>query len=124
MQAAYQMECKDFKKALDNLLRSKIIYQKISEFKDTLEEVIYKEKISQLDTLIRQCAFSLKGAVLDADASGDKAMNNLLNEYPLRKDLEEHVGKTRAQTKREKIENIEEINYNNKIIPLKTDKLK
>lgn len=49
----FQIEAKDFKGALDNLLRSKIIYQKISSFKDTLEEIIYKEKVSQIDTLIR-----------------------------------------------------------------------
>jgi len=45
MNAIYQLECKDYQGALDNLLRSKIIYQKISSFKDTLEEVIYKEKV-------------------------------------------------------------------------------
>ena len=32
--------------------------------------------------------------------------------------------RVKTQTKREQIENIEEINYNNKIIPLKTEKLK
>lgn len=53
MLAIYQLECKDFESALDNLLKSKIIYTKLSQFKDTLEEVIYKEKVSQLDTLIR-----------------------------------------------------------------------
>lgn len=43
--AVHQIECKDYKGALDNLLKSKIIYQKISQFKDTLEEIIYKEKV-------------------------------------------------------------------------------
>jgi hypothetical protein len=60
MLGIYQIECKDFESALDNLLKAKIIYQKISQFKDTLEEIIYKEKVNQIDTLIRQCAFSLK----------------------------------------------------------------
>ena len=32
--------------------------------------------------------------------------------------------RVKSQTKREKIENIEEISYNNKIIPLKTEKLR
>lgn len=53
MQGMYLMESKNFQDALDNLLRAKIIYQKISNFKDTLEEVIYKEKVGQIDTLIR-----------------------------------------------------------------------
>ena len=46
IQAVFQLECKAYGEALDNLLKSKIIYQKISEFKDTLEEIIYKEKVS------------------------------------------------------------------------------
>lgn len=45
LQAVCQLEYKEYKKALDNLLRSKIIYQKISQLKDTLEEIIYKEKV-------------------------------------------------------------------------------
>jgi len=40
------MDVKDYQKALDNLLRAKIIYEKISQFKDSLEAIIYKEKIS------------------------------------------------------------------------------
>ena len=87
MQGMYQLECKDFQGALDNLLRSKIIYQKISQFKDTLEEVIYKEKVGQIDTLLRQCAFSLKTAGMSAD--GDKVLANMVNAYPNRKDLED-----------------------------------
>ena len=44
--------------------------------------------------------------------------------YPAKGELEEQVVRVKSQTKREQIENIEEINYNNKIIPLKTEKLK
>lgn len=51
-------------------------------------------------------------------------INSMVQEYPQRKDLEEQVARTKAQTKREQIENIEEINYNNKVIPLKTEKLR
>lgn len=45
MQAIYLMEIKDYQTALDYLIKSKIIYEKISQYKDTLEEIIYKEKI-------------------------------------------------------------------------------
>jgi hypothetical protein len=54
------MEVKDYKNALDNLLKTKIIYEKIANFKDTLEAIIYKERVSQLDTLLRLCTFNLK----------------------------------------------------------------
>lgn len=46
MLAVYEMEIKDFKSAMDNLLKSKIIYEKISQYKDSLEAIIYKEKVS------------------------------------------------------------------------------
>lgn len=46
MQAVYQMEIKDYKNALDNLLKTKIIYEKIAYYKDTLEAIIYKERVS------------------------------------------------------------------------------
>jgi molybdopterin-biosynthesis enzyme MoeA-like protein len=45
MLAVYEMEMKDYKGALDNLLKSKIIYEKISTYKDSLEAIIYKEKV-------------------------------------------------------------------------------
>lgn len=44
MSAVYLMEIKDFKNALDYLLKTKIIYDKISNYKDTLEAIIYKER--------------------------------------------------------------------------------
>ena len=48
----------------------------------------------------------------------------MVEKFPSKKDLEEQVVRVKSQTKREKIENIEEISYNNKIIPLKTEKLR
>jgi hypothetical protein len=55
MLAVYEMDIKDYKNAMDNLLKSKIIYEKMSQYKDSLEAIIYKEKISQIDTLLRLC---------------------------------------------------------------------
>lgn len=48
----------------------------------------------------------------------------MVEKFPSKKDLEEQVVRVKSQTKREMIENIEEISYNNKIIPLKTEKLR
>ena len=45
MQASYLMEIKKWQEALDMLLRAKIIYQKILTYKDSLEQVVYNEKI-------------------------------------------------------------------------------
>ncbi|CDW82493.1 signal recognition particle 68 kda protein [Stylonychia lemnae] len=122
MQAVYQMDVKDYQSALDNLLKSKIIYEKISQFKDSLEAIIYKEKVGQLDTLIRLCSFSLKGMMTKAEEEAN--LLNLVQSFPQRKDLEETISKVKSETRREQIEKIDEITYNNKTVPLKTDKLK
>jgi hypothetical protein len=44
--------------------------------------------------------------------------------YPRKGELEDQVVRVKAQTKREQIDNIEEIQYNSKTIPLKTEKLR
>lgn len=60
MQSAYLIEAKQWREALDKLLNAKAIYQKIMQFRDSIEAVIYQEKISELDTFIRLCCTSLK----------------------------------------------------------------
>lgn len=94
------------------MLRSKLIYQKLAEHKDSLEAVIYQEKISQLDTFIRLCCLNLKLA------------NSQTQEQKLAGKISEQVTKAYADTKQEKIENIEEVTYNGKSIPLKSERLR
>ena len=60
MQASYFIEIEKWQEALDLLLRAKVIYQKISSYRDSLEAVIYQERIGQLDTFIRLCCVNLK----------------------------------------------------------------
>ena len=48
----------------------------------------------------------------------------MLNSYPDKKKLEDQISKAKSQTKKEQIEKIEEITYNKKSIPLKSDRLK
>jgi hypothetical protein len=87
MSAIYQMEVKDFKGALDNLIKTKIIYEKIAQYKDTLEAIIYKEKVGQLDTLIRLCSFNINGMLSGAEE--EKVITKILDSYPQKKDIEE-----------------------------------
>ena len=46
MRAVYLMETLQFEQAVDHLLKSKVIYEKISEYQGTLEALIYGEKVS------------------------------------------------------------------------------
>lgn len=116
------MEIKDFQNALDNLIKSKIIYEKTSQYKDSLEAIIYKEKVNQLDTLIRLCSFQLKGIM--SSENEEKLISDMVKSYPKKKEIEETISKVKSEVKKEQIEKIEEITYGNKTVPLKTDKLK
>jgi hypothetical protein len=122
IQAVYEMEIKDQKTALDNLIKSKIIYEKTSQYKDSLEAIIYKEKVNQLDTLIRLCSFQLKGIM--SSENEEKMIAEMVKDYPQKREIEEKITKVKQETKKEQIEKIEEITYGNKTVPLKTEKLK
>ena len=65
MDAIYRMERHDYEDALNHLLKAKLIFEKIASYQDTLEALIYGEKVSQISTFIRSCASSLS---LGADA--------------------------------------------------------
>lgn len=53
MEAVFLMENLKFEEAMDHLLKAKVIYEKIQEFKPALEALIYAEKVSQITTFIR-----------------------------------------------------------------------
>ena len=75
MQASYLMEVEKWQEALDYLMRAKVIYQKVCQFKDSLEAVVYQEKIGQLDTFIRLCCVNLK--LSNADQIETKLVSSL-----------------------------------------------
>lgn len=57
-------------------------------------------------------------------AEEEKLIDSMVKNYPEKKQIEEQISKVKSESKREQIENIEEITYNNKTVPLKTEKLK
>lgn len=89
MKAAYLMEVKKWKEAIELLVRAKVIYQSISKMKDSIEAVIYKERIGQLDTFIRLCCVSLK----------QQSTQDLENK--LSKSLEQEIRSAHKDTKQE-----------------------
>lgn len=59
LEANYLMFKRKFADALELLRKSTKIYDNISKFKDTIEAVAYKEKITNIKTLIRLCVYNL-----------------------------------------------------------------
>lgn len=53
-----------------------------------------------------------------------KYLDGLINNYPEKRELEEQITKQKSESRKEQIEKIDEITYNGKTVPLKTDKLK
>ena len=93
------------------MLKAKVIYNKIASLKDTLEAIIYQEKVNQIDTFIRLCAAKLRTNAADIKMQGQEA-------------LEQSIGKAKQQVQMDKIEKIQEITFNGKSVPLKTEKIR
>ncbi len=53
-----------------------------------------------------------------------KQLEKQLHSFPMKAQLEEQIGKAKSDNKKEQIEKIEEITYNNKTVPLKSERLK
>jgi len=59
MDATFAMERNDHESAINNFLTAKLIFSEIGSTQDTLEALIYTEKVNQLETFIRSCAASI-----------------------------------------------------------------
>ena len=108
------LEVGKWAEALDSLSRAKAIYQKISQFRDQIEAVIYQERIEQLDTFMRLASTKMK--------KGQQASKD--SEPAAIAALQAEVEKAHKATRQEKIENIEEVTFGSKSIPLKSERLK
>ena len=60
MNAICNMERQNYEEAINDFLKAKLIFSQIGSTQDTLEAIIYNEKVSQLETFIRSCAASLQ----------------------------------------------------------------
>lgn len=60
MNAIYNMERQNYEEAINDFLKAKLIFSQIGSTQDTLEAIIYNEKVSQLETFIRSCTASLQ----------------------------------------------------------------
>jgi len=72
--------------------------------------------------LIRLCSFNLNG-MLDKKKE-DEFIQKKMEGNQFKQTLENKIKQAKANTDQEMIENIEEISYNNKTVPLKTEKMK
>jgi hypothetical protein len=120
IKASLDIEYARYEDALDALLRTRIIYKNLAKSKDSLEAAIYNEKQDQIEPLIRLCTYNLQSQ------TGENMSNleELEQKYNQREHVDTKVSNSITGTRRESIENITNITYQGKSIPLKTQKLK
>lgn len=113
------IEYSKYKEALDEFLKTLIIYKKLWSNKDSLEGAIYNEKIEQIEPLILLCTYNIQNQTGEDLSS----LSKLESQYDQKENINNKVdnsitGKRKAATK-----DMASITYQGKSIPLKTQKL-
>ena len=124
--AEYLIFRRHFEKAFNLLRKTTAIYTKLSELKDSIEAMEYKEKINQIKTSIRLCLYNMSMERDDisygdddidkAVAMEDKELNKKINEIKDEKSKETSNQNQQQQQYK--------INYHGKEYPIKNEKLK
>lgn len=120
VKASYDIEYGRYQEALDALLKSRVIYKNLAKYKDSLEAAIYEEKVEQAEPLIRLCTYNLQNKT-DQDFSNLEKLEEKTNES---ENLSDKISESMAGSRKENLENLTNINFQGKSIPLKTQKLK
>lgn len=120
IKATLDIEYSRYSDALDNLIKARVIYKNLIKSKDSLEAAIYNEKVEQIEPLMRLCTYNLQNET-DEDMSNLEKLEQQLNE---KENISSRVSESLTGGKRESTEDITNITYQGKAIPLKTQKLK
>mmetsp|Transcript_18125 Transcript_18125/g.30962 ORF Transcript_18125/g.30962 Transcript_18125/m.30962 type:complete len:200 (-) Transcript_18125:1119-1718(-) len=119
VQAQYLIQTERWQEALDLLLLARTKYAEIQKYKDSMEAVFYEERISMINTFTRLCQYNLtmRENVKNVDSLIQKKQQELESQ------LQDKVLAAFKQTRTDKFQNYEEIEFNGKKIPLKSDRM-
>lgn len=120
IQATLDIECSNYQSALDNFLKTSVVYKNLAKSKDALKAAIYNEKIEQIEPLIRLCTYNLSNET-DEDLSNLEELERKIDE---KQNLAQKVADSLSGGRRGDAEDLVNITYQGKSIPLKTQKLK
>jgi hypothetical protein len=77
MSGVYHFEIEQWETALNSFLRCRTIYEQLSKVADSLQRILYKEKIEQIEQSIRYCNHKLnKGKDSFEKLVEDKTLTN------------------------------------------------
>jgi hypothetical protein len=120
IKAALDIEYGRYAEAIECLLKTSIIYKNLAQSKDSLEAAIYDEKIEQIEPMLRLCTYNLQN-----QSSEDYSnIESLETKVDTQFDLKNKVTSSLSGYRKEVTEDLANITYQGKSIPLKTQKLK
>ena len=65
LEGVYNFEIEEWEAAFTNFMRSRKIYDEISKVSDSLQRILYQERIEQIDQSVRYCNFKRGKESLD-----------------------------------------------------------
>jgi len=114
IEGAYRFEIEEWEASYNSFMRSRKIYQELSKVSDSLQRILYQERIEQIDQSIRYCNFKMGKETLETVEDSMRATND--------PSLSTQIEKLMTEKMQQNIKNSVEINYHGKVLPIKNEK--
>lgn len=122
MDATFAMERNDHESAINNFLTAKLIFSEIRSTQDTLEALIYTEKVNQLETFIRSCAASIQVESSDIKLKDAATWTKKIRAAQFMQGSSAKAPKDKDADMNGDL--LSEVRLNGRVIPLKSTKLR
>jgi len=114
IEGVYNFESEGWEQAYSCFMRSRKIYEELSKVSDSLQKIIYQERIEQIDQSIRYCNFKRGKETLDPVQDSIRATNDPT--------LSTQIEKLLAEKVQQNVKGSAEIVYHGKTLPIKNEK--
>lgn len=114
LEGVYNFEIEEWEAAYTNFMRSRKIYDEISKVSDSLQKILYQERIEQIDQSLRYCNFKRGKESLDPVQDSIRPTNDPT--------LSTQIEKLVAEKMQQNVKNSAEVAYHGKSLPIKNEK--
>jgi signal recognition particle subunit SRP68 len=114
IEGVFNFENEGWEQAYSGFMRSRKIYEELSKVSDSLQKILYQEKIEQIDQSIRYCNFKRGKETLDPVQDSIRATNDPT--------LSTQIEKLLAEKMQQNVKGSAEIVYHGKTLPIKNEK--
>ena len=113
MQGMLHLELKEWKPASEKLLLSQTIYEKLSSALNEDEQIIYKQRVEELNPNLRYCAYNI------GDSTAQEDLLNMRNQGG-NTDFDILV----AQTREKQVASLLEVTWRGRSVPVRLEKIR